>query len=187
MTNFASHKRQSSMYRNFMSWPLLQDSDIDPIICSTGLRLLRVYRYHSKRQFECIDLTLSVNSAGKDILPVSCFPCPTVGVTGATNLFKRLLTVSREFRVIGPVLDGARIHRFSIDATGKRAVGVARPSVSFWPGTKLSSWGWQNDLTRPVVDLRRIEYACPLLVWKSRFVLSQSYVCDQSGRTLANI
>ena len=148
-----------------------------------------MYRYHSKRQFECVDLTLSANSAGKNILPMSCLPCPTFGATGATSWFKRLQTVSREFCVIGPVLDGTRIRRFSIDATGEQAqaVRVVCPPVSFWPGVELSSWDWQNDLSRPVDDLGRSEHAYPLLVWKSEFVLSQSYICDQCGRTLANI
>ena len=131
--------------RDTTSWSLLRDSVIDTITGSARLRLLRIYRYRSKRQFECVDLTLPPNTT-KDILPMSIdthvvFAMANVRCDwGDKFIHASANGLVRGFCVVGPVPKGAGIRKFTIDATGERCVGVVGRPAPIWPGAELNRW-----------------------------------------------
>ena len=114
--------------RDSVSWSLLRASVIDPITGSSRLRLLRVYRYRSKWQFECVDLTLLANST-QDILPMSVNTHVVFTVSnircdwGDKFLHASANGLLRGLCIVGPAPEGVQIRKFTIDATGERCMG----------------------------------------------------------------
>ena len=147
--------------RDSVSWSLLLDSVIDPITGSSNLRLLRVYRYRSKRQFECVDLTLPANST-QDVLPMSVDTHVVFAMSNircdwgdkflhasANGLLRGLCIVGpvpEGVRIVSPAPEGAQIRKFVIDATDERCVGVVGCPAPIWPDADVPRWRVWNDL-----------------------------------------